>query len=307
MKDDGLHVDWHCHSTWSDGQATVAELARMARRRGVALGISDHGLSDNRRLCSQDQVDDYLADLGRFPVLRGLEITVGDLGQPSRPPTPVAARRPARLQQPQQAGLPGIPGLPACDVNLDGLDYLIASLHNVYIPEGRVHATRYHNYRAGLYPGYKRSLERYPRRHFFEAWLRDLDATARHWPVTILGHFCLLPELARADMSYTLDEDPAPDKEAAEFLDATIRLCVQHDIAVEINTKSRVPHAFFVERALELGARFSLGSDAHRLQQCGHLSYSRQMVERFHIPLDRLLRPSDVRPDLGAEPQEAAG
>src|SRR5439155_23076754 len=147
MKDDGLHVDWHCHSTWSDGRATVAELTRMAQRRGMALGISDHGLSDNSRLCTQEQIDGYCADLSRLPVLRGLEISVGDLGRP------------------RKAGQVGLPDLAGCDVNLDELDYLIASLHSVYILEGRVHATRYHNYRAGLYPGYKRSLGRYPRRH----------------------------------------------------------------------------------------------------------------------------------------------
>ena len=108
-------------------------------------------------------------------------------------------------------------------------------------------------------------------------------------------------------MSYSLDEDPTPDKEAAEFLDATIRLCVKHDIAVEINSKSRVPHAFFVQRALELGARFSLGSDAHRRQRCGDLAFSRQMVERCQIPPSRLLRPSDVRRNAGAAPEQAAG
>jgi histidinol phosphatase-like PHP family hydrolase len=244
------------------------------------LGISDHGLADNRRLCAQEQIDAYLADLGRAPVLRGLEITVGDLGQTRT------------FRQPD------LPSLPGCNANLDKLDYLIASLHSVYIPEGRVHATRYLNYRAGLYPGYKRSLERYQRRSFFEMWLHDLDATARRWPLTILGHFCLLPELAKPDATYKLDEDPEPDEEAAEFLDATVRLCIKHNIAIEINSKSRVPHAFFVERALALGARFSLGSDAHRLQHAGDLSYGRQLVKRFRIPLDRLLRPSDVRPDL---------
>ena len=59
------------------------------------------------------------------------------------------------------------------------------------------------------------------------------------------------------------------------------------------------------KRALELGARFSLGSDAHPRQRCGDLAYSRQMVERCHIPLDRLLRPGDVR--RAADAEAAAG
>jgi histidinol phosphatase-like PHP family hydrolase len=298
MKDDGLHVDWHCHSTWSDGSGSVPALVGLARKRGMTIGISDHALSDNRRLCEQDQIEEYLANLRQYPVLRGLEISVGDLGRP------------------RKAGQAGLPDLPGCDVDLASLnaagelDYVIASLHSVYIPEGRVHATRYLNYRAGLYPGYKRSLQRYRRRSFFETWLRDLDATARRWPVTILGHFCLLPELAKPDAIYKLEDDPKPDGEAAEFLDATIRLCIRHDVAIEINSKSRVPHASFIGRALELGARFSLGSDTHRLQHCGELPYSRMMVERFRIPPNRLLRLRDVRPDFettAAPDEQAAG
>ena len=294
--DDPLHIDWHCHSTWSDGRATIASLAAQGRARRITLGISDHGLSDNRRLCSQQQIDAYLAALSRYPVLRGLEISVGDLGQPGAKPPPAG-----------QAPLPGLDPDQGCPVDLGRLDYLIASLHSVYIKEGRVHATRYHNYRAGLYPGYKRSLASYQRRAFFDTWLSQLEATARRWRVTILGHFCLLPELARADASYVLEEDPVPDKEAAEFLDATIQLCIRHRIAIEINSKSRVPHAFFLDRALELGATFSLGSDAHRLSAAGNVTFSRQMVERLGIPTSRLLRLRDVRPDLADDALEAAG
>jgi len=29
-----MDVDWHCHSTWSDGQGTLAGLARRAAARG---------------------------------------------------------------------------------------------------------------------------------------------------------------------------------------------------------------------------------------------------------------------------------
>ena len=264
---DGLRIDWHCHSTWSDGHGTVAQLARQARQRGVTLGISDHGLRDNRRLRTAEHLAAYLEDLTRHRVLRGIEISVGDLAD--------------------WGGGAGI---------LDQFDYVIASQHTTPVPEGIVSAVRYQNYRAGLYPGYVPSVDRYARTTYFEAWLRNLEATARRWPVTILGHFCLLPELANEEGPYVLAEDPEPDEAAAAWQEATIQLCLRYGIAVELNSKSRVPHAGFVRRALEMGARFSLGSDAHQLRRAGDLAYGRQLVQRLGIPRDRLLGPGDVRP-----------
>jgi histidinol phosphatase-like PHP family hydrolase len=261
-------VDWHCHSRWSDGQSTLAELAASAARRGVAVGVSDHGLRDNRRLRTREQLRAYQADLARHPLLRGVEISVGDVAGENG------------------AGYP--------DNLLDELDYVIASPHVVHLPEGAVHVTRYLGYRAGLYPAYSPSLPNLDRLSYFAAWRRTLEATLRRWPVRILGHFCVPPELARRDGRYALDRDPEPDDEAAAWLDETIRLCVRHDVAIELNSKSRVPHAAFVARALELGARFSGGSDAHPRHRAGDLSYGRELIRRLKIPPTRLLGAAGV-------------
>jgi histidinol phosphatase-like PHP family hydrolase len=158
---DGLHVDWHCHSHWSDGQGTVAQLVDRAAAAGITLGIADHGLRDNRRLRTVGDIAAYLDDLAGHPVLRGLEISVGDVAYP--------------------AGI------------LDELDFVVASLHVVHVPEGDVNATRYLNYRAGLYPAYRPALGRCDRLGYFDSWLRALETTLWRWPVTVLGHFCLLP------------------------------------------------------------------------------------------------------------------
>ncbi|MGH2351348.1 MAG: PHP domain-containing protein, partial [Chloroflexota bacterium] len=196
-------VDWHCHSRWSDGQGSVAGLARQAAARGVMLGVSDHGLRDNRRLRTQEQLDAYLRHLQEHDVLRGIEITMGDLWE---------------------------------GASLDAFDYVIASLHTVRAPDGMVSAVRYLNWRAGIYASYLPSPVRHDRRSYFDAWLQALEATARRWPVTILGHFCLLPEHANAQGAYVLGEDPEPDAEAMAWLDATIDLCVRHGIAIELNS-----------------------------------------------------------------------
>lgn len=305
---EGGRVDWHSHSKWSDGRATVEQLAEQAARLGVTLGISDHGLGDNRRLRNSSQIAAYLRDLERYPVLRGMEISVGDINHaigdqlaPSQTaPDPMdEAERASPLPTPTPAEVPlrwsSQRPLQRQSSLLDRLDYVIASLHVIRTPEGAVHATRYLNWRAGLYPKYTPSVPHYHRRRYFDAWLHLLEATARQWPVTILGHFCLLPELARRDGTYTLGEEMEPDDEAVAWLDATIEICCRHDIAVELNSKSRVPHAAFVARALERGAHFSLGSDAHHLHRAGDLSYGHELVEQLNIPPHRLLGWTDRR------------
>ena len=56
----------HCHSTYSDGKATIAEMADAARERGWSyIGITDHsqaafyagGLSRERVLAQHDEID----------------------------------------------------------------------------------------------------------------------------------------------------------------------------------------------------------------------------------------------------------
>jgi histidinol phosphatase-like PHP family hydrolase len=266
-------VDWHCHSPWSDGQGTLAGLARRARAEGARLGISDHALGDNRRLRTPEQLAAYRQDVRRHGLYAGVEISVGDL---------------------------------EWDVDLDAFDYVIASLHTVRLPEVTVSAVRYLNWRAGIYPAYAPSLTLASREAYFDAWLGALEATVRRWPVTILGHFTLLPEHAAASGRFVLGEDPRPDERARAWLDETIMLCLRHGIAIELNSKSRVPDPGFVRRALDLGASFSLGSDAHQVRRAGDLSYGRELLRRLQIPARRVLRaPRNVRDVDCAEP--AAG
>ena len=262
-------VDWHCHSRWSDGGAWLGELVEQAQARGVTLGISDHGLIDNARLRSAVQIASYLEDLNRHPVLRGLEISLGE-----------------------DQDMPGL---------LDEFEYLIGSLHTVRVPEGSVSAVRYLNYRAGLYPGYKPSVaSRFERRRYFDVLLTAMEETFRRWPVTILGHFCLQPECAAEDASFVLERDPEPDDAAAQWLDEVIGLCVRSNVAIELNSKSRVPHRAFVQRAAALGARFSLGSDAHQVRRAGDVSYGQRLLRELNIPAERLLAARDVRPERAA-------
>jgi DNA polymerase (family 10) len=75
----------HCHSTWSDGVATIAEMAEAARARGWSyLGITDHsqaaffanGVARERMLEQHDEIDALNATLDGFRVLKGVEADI---------------------------------------------------------------------------------------------------------------------------------------------------------------------------------------------------------------------------------------
>lgn len=82
----------HCHSHYSDGHGTIAELARAAKARGWSyLGISDHsqsafyagGLTKDDVLRQHDEIDTVNAELGPegFRVLKGIEADILPCGR----------------------------------------------------------------------------------------------------------------------------------------------------------------------------------------------------------------------------------
>ena len=100
----------HCHSQYSDGATTIAELAVEARRRGWSyLGISDHsqssfytgGLTRESIEAQHDEIDEMNARLDGFRVLKGIEADILPCG---------------RVDYPVEV--------------LDRFDYVIASVHS---------------------------------------------------------------------------------------------------------------------------------------------------------------------------------
>ena len=75
----------HCHSRYSDGKATIAEMATAAKTRGWSyLGISDHsqsasyagGLPPERVLAQHDEIERVNATMGGVRVLKGIEADI---------------------------------------------------------------------------------------------------------------------------------------------------------------------------------------------------------------------------------------
>ena len=102
----------HCHSTYSDGVATIADLAQAAITRGWSyLGISDHsqsafyagGLSRDAVARQHDEIDELNATLGDFRILKGIEADIRVNGE-----------------------------LDYDDQTLDRFDYVIGSVHSQF-------------------------------------------------------------------------------------------------------------------------------------------------------------------------------
>lgn len=92
---DDLKGTFHCHTEWSDGSATLAEMAQAARDRGLQyLGIADHsrsagyagGLSIERVRAQWAEIDALNASFGSsFRIFKGTEcdiLTDGSLDYP---------------------------------------------------------------------------------------------------------------------------------------------------------------------------------------------------------------------------------
>jgi DNA polymerase (family X) len=80
-----IRGDLHCHTTWSDGRASVAEMARAARARGYEyLAICDHtpavgavrGLTPDDVRRQGDEIAAANVELSPFRVLRGIECDI---------------------------------------------------------------------------------------------------------------------------------------------------------------------------------------------------------------------------------------
>jgi DNA polymerase (family 10) len=75
----------HCHSSYSDGKATIAEMARGAQAKGWKyIGITDHsqaafyagGLSRDQVVAQHEEIDELNATLEGFRILKGIEADI---------------------------------------------------------------------------------------------------------------------------------------------------------------------------------------------------------------------------------------
>jgi len=112
----------HCHSTWSDGSATIEEMARAARERGWRyIGITDHsqaafyagGMRRDEVMRQHEEIDELNSRSGGFRILKGIECDILPEGR-----------------------------LDYDDETLDTFDYIIGSVHSQFRMSGSMMTKR---------------------------------------------------------------------------------------------------------------------------------------------------------------------
>ena len=113
---DDLRGVLHCHSDYSDGTATIEEMANAAKERGWDyIGISDHsesafyagGLKRDKLLRQQEEIDRLNSEMKGFRILKGIEADILADG---------------RLDYDAEI--------------LDGFDYVVGSIHSRFSMDG---------------------------------------------------------------------------------------------------------------------------------------------------------------------------
>ncbi len=215
--------DHHIHSNRSDGRVSLED-------RALSVAIRPHGVSDHYPWGSGMQKDDdvlrYIDDASRLGLQVGLEYDLG-----------VA---PPLLSSTQKA-----------------LDYVIGSVHQVNI-DGRIDyspAGAFLKGRGGTsYTEQAKFADPDVQRKVLEAHLELVRFGIMHRGIDIVGHPTFSPLAALGD-----PEDAYP----VEWQERLIALCIDNDVAIEINEAYGVPHRAFLVRANIRGARFAVGSDTH--------------------------------------------
>jgi histidinol phosphatase-like PHP family hydrolase len=216
--------DHHIHSDRSDGTVSLADRAKT-------VSVRPHGVSDHYpwrdKMRGDDDVLRYLDDAARLGLRVGLELDLG---------VAPALRASTR----------------------DALHYLIGAIHQVEIAPGDW--IRYDDAGAFLkgrvtsFNDAQRYVDAELQRRIRERTLEVVRAGIESDRIDILGHATMGPLAALLD----------PEKAfPAEWQARLIQMCVDADVAIEVNEAYGVPHREFLERAQRLGARFSVGSDTH--------------------------------------------
>ena len=241
--------DLHAHSTFSDGRASVEYLIQKAQEGGYKTGISDHLFCDGNN--TVEDITHYLDCVCGIGIPVGGEANIGE-----------------------EFVLP--------EKQLQRFDYLIASVHAVFPPEGAFRINRYFAMRSGFcdsWPGYDRARAE----EFLELAYRQMAAHFARYRTEILGHACVMP---------FYDDLPYDSQTVVDWEKSVISLCKKYDIALEISSMWCEPYERMLRAAKDAGLKFSFGSDCHKIEQVGNLKYSLEMAKKLRLTQQDLFIPS---------------
>ena len=245
--------DHHIHTERSDGTVSL-------RERASTVSVRPHGISDHfpwpGKMRDDDDVLRYLDDAARLGLRVGLEYDLG-----VAPPLRATTRA--------------------------SLHYMIGALHQLEVDGVRIPFDE-----AGAF--LKGKIATFSQRERFGAAAlagrireRMLEVVREGFErdgIDILGHGTMSPLAAVGD-----PERAYP----VEWQEQLIQLCLDADVAIEVNEAYGVPHREFLERAQRMGARFSVGSDTHG--PLAPLDRTAAMIQAAALPHDRFMAGERVR------------
>ncbi|MEX0912813.1 MAG: hypothetical protein WD737_13630 [Gemmatimonadota bacterium] len=167
-------------------------------------------------------------------------------------------------------------GMEVLDVLLERCDYLVGSNHGFALPDGTFASPWWET----LPPAWSTRPD-----EIMEAMVHNLCDMVAKMPISIAAHSTLMPIALRRiepDVRAWWTEDRE---------DRFIEAAVQNGVALEISNRYQLPHDRFLRKAREAGARFSLGSDGHQLDQVARLDWAVEAARRAQIGDELLFSP----------------
>lgn len=105
-------------------------------------------------------------------------------------------------------------------------------------------------------------------------------------PLDILANPTFLPEALQPDYDRLW---------TGARMRKVIDAAVKYRLAIEINSRYRVPRLPFLQMAKDAGLKFSFGSNAHTADAIGNIEYGVEMYRELGLTLDQFFRPRRIR------------
>lgn len=235
-----VFYDLHTHTTLSDGKASVEYLIEHAAQNGYKTGISDHLFCEG--IETQEDVIKYLDTVSGRGIPVGGETNIGE-------------------------------DLPLADDVLKRFNYLIASVHAVFPPDGAFRFGTYFAKRGGFrddWEGYDTARAQ----EFLELSYRQIVDYFSRFRGEIMGHAQAMP---------FYDDLPNDSKEIIDWENAVIAVLKKYNVALEISGMWQVPYRRMLDAAKAAGLKFTFGSDCHTIEAVGKLDYPRKMFKELGL------------------------
>jgi hypothetical protein len=117
---------------------------------------------------------------------------------------------------------------------------------------------------------------------FMDMLVGKIEAELSQEPVDVYVNPTYLPEVLARDYDRLWTQ---------ERMERVIRVLVDNDVALEINSRFRIPSLEFVKRAKAAGVKFTIGTNNAGNNDLGRLEYSLKVIEEAGITADDMFLP----------------